>query len=185
MNTAIATLLQLTASLLMGVQHDPRISAAASQQAIQTGSQVVQLADQALANIPFPVPQNDSIWPNVKDLQNAPYLDASGHWVPFGQGVQPISSSISFGDMNGDGTDDAALVVQQTASSGVSGYVLAVMLNQGGILFNIADAPLGSVAPTIYSHAISNGTLVMDMEANGAPRSVVHYVLLGNQIDKM
>ena len=61
MNTAIATLLQLTATFLMGVQSNQNISLAAQKNAVAFGSHVVQLATQDLANVSFPVPQDSSI----------------------------------------------------------------------------------------------------------------------------
>ena len=179
MNTAIAALLQVTAMFLLGVQHNPNASLAAQQQAVSVGNQVVQMSTQALANISFPVPQNDNAAPNIKDLQNAPYLAASGKWVRLGQGVTLVSSSTSFGDLNGDGFDDAAVLVQRSLPDGSSDFALAALINQGGILFNIADAPLGT-SVQIFSHTIQSGEFVVDMQVKGRTRSVRHYDLLGN-----
>jgi hypothetical protein len=179
MSTAIAALLQITATFLLGIQRNPSASLAAQKQAVLAGSQVVQVATQDLANINFPVPQNDSIWPNVKDLENAPYLNVSGQWIRLGQGVQLISSSTSFGDLNGDGLDDAVAVVQRSLPNGSMDFALAAFINQNGILFNIADAPLGT-SVQVYSHSIQNSESAIDMKADGQTRAVRHYGLLGN-----
>jgi hypothetical protein len=179
MNTAIAALLQVTAMFLLGVQRNPSVSLAAQQQAVSVGGRVVQISTQALANISFPVPQNDGAAPTIKDLQNAPYLSASGKWVQWGRGVAPVSSSTSFGDLNGDGFDDAAILVRRSLPDGSSDFALAALVNQNGILFNVADAPLGS-SVQIYSHTIQNGELVVDMQEDGSARAVRHYDLLGN-----
>jgi hypothetical protein len=183
MNTAIAGLLQVTAALLLGVQHNPNISLAAQKQAVLVGGQVVQISTQALANINFPVPQDSSIWPNIADLQNAPYLNASGQWVQLGQGVKLVSSSTSFGDLNNDGFDDAAALVERSLPDGSSDFALAAFVYQGGILFNVADAPLGT-SVQVYDHSIQNGQLVIDMQAGGQTRAVRHYTLLGNALSE-
>ncbi len=176
---AIATLLQITATFLLGVQHNPSASFAAQQQAVLVGSRVVQLSTQDLANIGFVVPQDNSAWPNITDLQNAPYLNAEGRWVQLGQGVQLISSSTSFGDLNDDGLDDAVALVKRSLPDGSSDFALAAFLNQGGILFNIADAPLGT-GVQVYNHSIQNGESVMDLQVGSQARAMRHYDLLGN-----
>lgn len=172
MNIAsLLALLQATASLLAFVQ-SPAVMPAFSQQAVHFGSQAVQIVTQAASPITFQVPQNDSIWPNMKDLANAPYRDASGHWVRLGATAQIVQEYTSFGDLNHDGLDDAAVIVNRPSSSGTPNYFLAAMLNQGGILFNIADFPLGPNL-NISSHSITGGSILL----NGAP-----YELLGNAI---
>ena len=183
MNTAIATLLQLTATFLMGVQSNQNISLAAQKNAVAFGSHVVQLATQDLANVSFPVPQDSSIYPNIADLQNAPYKNAAGQWVPLGRGVTLVSSSTSFGDLNGDGFDDAAALVQRSLPDGSTDFALAAFIYQGGILFNVADAPLGT-SVQIYSHSIENGQLVVDMQVDGQAHSVRNYELLGNAFNQ-
>jgi hypothetical protein len=179
MNTAIAALLQITATFLLGVQRNPSVSLAVQRQAVSVGSRVVQLSTQDLASISFAVPQDNSAWPNIVDLQNAPYLNAEGQWVRLGQGVQLISSSTSFGDLNGDGLDDAAALVKRSLPDGSSDFALAAFLNQGGILFNIADAPLGNTVQ-IFNHSIQDGELIVDVQVDGQARAVRHYELLGN-----
>ena len=141
------------------------------QSTVNLGSNTVQLVTQAAAPIDFPVPQNDSIWPNAKDLLRAPYLNAPGHWSPLGSAVQLMQADTSFGDLNQDGLDDAAVIVDRP-SAGAAHYYLAAMLNQGGILFNIADYPLGS-SLTVATHTISNGVAWV----NGTG-----YRLLGNTL---
>lgn len=179
MNTVVASLLQITAAFLMGVQHNPQATLTTQEQAVLTASHVVQLSEQAIADIPFNVPQNDSNWPNIHDVDNAPYLNSQGNFVQLGQGVDLISSNISFGDINGDGVDDAVVLVRQYSPVGTPSYALAALINQGGILFNIADAPLGSTT-TIYDHQIANGVLTIDLQTATQPRETLHYTLLGN-----
>jgi hypothetical protein len=183
MIATIALLLQLTVSLLTGAQHNDQMPLAVKQRIVAVAGQTIQLSTQALAKIDFPVPRNASIWPNYSELNNAPYLDAAGNYVRLGQDVQLVGSSISFGDINNDGLDDAMVVVKKNEPNGSTGYFLAAMLNQGGILFNIADAPLGG-AVQIYSHRIQNGELAMDATIGNQSRSTIRYALLGNQLIK-
>lgn len=181
---SIATLLQLATSLLMGARANPSMPLAAQQQIVAAASQTVQLSTQALAFaqgwVTFPVPQNASRWPTAAELQVAPYLDARGGYAQLGAlgsggaSVRLDASTISFGDLNGDGYDDAMVVVQRTKFDGSTSLDLAAMLNQGGILFNIADTPLGN--NPLISHQIQNGEFVVNSSS--------HYMLLGNQLIK-
>ena len=184
MTATIALLLQLAASLLTGAKNNYHMPLAAKQQVVAMAGQTVQLSTEALAKVAFPVPQNTSIWPNYSELKNAPYLDSGDKYVQLGQTVQLLGSSVSFGDINNDGIDDAVAAVKIAAPDGSSNYFLAAMLNQGGILFNIADAPLGSNA-WIYNHRVQNGELVLDMATGNQASSTVRYVLLGNELMKL
>jgi hypothetical protein len=171
--TSLVSLLQAAASLLVLAQ-GPTATTAFMQQAVSFGSHAVQIVTQAEAPIGFSVPQNDSVWPNAKDLMNAPYIDAAGHWSQLGKTVQLIPGDTSFGDLNHDGLDDAAVIVNRPSSDGTPNYFLAAMLNQNNIMFNIADFPLGTDI-NIASHSISGGMILL---------SNTSYELLGNTIIK-
>lgn len=185
--STIATLLQLMGTLLLGVQNNPNASQAAMQQAITTGSRAVQLVVQteAMPTIGFPIPKNSTIWPNIEDLRNAPYLDSNGHYTPDGTGVSLVETDTSFGDMNLDGFDDAAVVVQTTDNAGNTSFALAAMLNQGGIMFNIGDLPLGKNVQVFSHHVVQGGSLVMDMQIDNLPRATYQYQLVGTQLMKI
>jgi hypothetical protein len=186
MNTStIALLLQTVVALLTAAHNNPALASTAQQQLVTLGSRTVQIATQALAPIPFVVTPNTDTFPTIGDLMNAPALTATGSYVPLAPGlpVKLDQSSVSFGDLNADGMDDAAGIVTQTATGGATSSALAVFLNQGGVMFNIADEPLGS-AVTVYSHHVVNGALVLDMQVAGESRGTFTYSLLGNQIVK-
>jgi len=180
MNAALFALLQVTASFLIGIEHNPQATPAMQEQAVAVASRVIQIGTQAVAEIPFTVPQNNSAWPNIEDVMNAPYRNAQGGWAQVGQGVQVISSSTSFGDLNNDGLDDAVVLVEQSSATGPSHFALAALLNQGGILFNIADVPLGTSAPDILSHSIQNGEFVLATRNVSGATTTTEYMLLGN-----
>lgn len=171
--TTLLSLLQAAAMMLTFAQTHP-LPAATSQSVVHVASNAVQLVTQAAAPIDFAVPQSNSIWPNLDELAHAPYLDAPGHWVPLGSSVQLVQEDTSFGDLNGDGIDDAAVVVDRLSASGAPNYYLAAMLNQGGILFNIADVPLGPRLD-IASHTVRGGEIFLDNNS---------YQLLGNVLLK-
>ncbi len=186
---AIATLLQLAASLLTGVRNDTHLSPAAAQQTIAVASRAIQFSAQAeaMSKINFPTVQNNGIWPNIADLYNAPYLGANGKYVPLAPaaGVSLIAEDTSFGDINGDGLDDAAAVVEMTDNNGSTTFALAAMLNQGGIMFNIADFPLGSAAQ-IYSHHIApGGDIILNGQFGTASAQTSTYELFGDQLIKL
>ncbi len=165
----------MLASILAGSQ--------ANAQTVALASRVIQLEAQVQAapEITFSIPQNTSIWPNIVDLTNAAYLNAEGGYSPMGSEISLNEATVSFGDLNGDGLDDAALIVNQTPGSGTSTYALAAMLNQGGVMFNVADAELGQNV-TVYSHKIANGAIILDMQIDNQPRATYTYRLLGNTL---
>ncbi|MDE2019204.1 MAG: hypothetical protein KGJ13_02535 [Patescibacteria group bacterium] len=167
----LMSLLQAAASLLLFAQGHA-LPASSTQAIVNFGSNAVQLVTQAAAPIDFSVPQNNGIWPNTADLVQAPYLDGQGRWSRLGSTVQLIPADTSFGDLNGDGLDDAIVVVNRPTALGTSAYYLAAMLNQGGIMFNIADYPLGQ-GFTMASHTVRDGEAFV----NGTG-----YRLLGNTL---
>ena len=168
MNTSIIALLQITAALLTGIQGNANVPSSTAQQVVTMASHVVQMSTQATAVIPFTVAKNDSPYPDYNDLVNSPYLDTDGNYVHLGTSstVKLENYYISFGDMNNDGVDDAAVVLKRFASDGSVSYALGAMLNQGGIVFNIADYSLGSTLPTINSHhVVEGGDYVLNMQS--------------------
>lgn len=176
----------MTASLLSGAHNNPAVPAATDVQLIALGSRTVQLAAQAVAPINFAVPANNSTWPNVNDLLVAPYLAANGAYVQQGSSAKLDQGSISFGDLNNDGLDDAAAIVTRPAASGATENVLAMFINQNNIMFNIADLSLGTSPVTVYSHHVASGGLfTMDMQIAGGARATSTYQLLGNRILKV
>lgn len=183
MNTAIALLLQAATSLLIGIGQNTKLPYTVREQAVITAEHAVQISTQAeaMSSIGFSVPKNTSVWPTSSDLMQAPYRSVDGSWVPLGSSVQLMAPDTSFGDINSDGTDDAAVIVKQTAKDGSSRYALAAMLNQDNILFNIVDLPLGP-AVEIYSHDIQNGQISIDMKIGDTARATYRYELLGNQL---
>jgi len=181
MNTSILALLQITTALLTGIQGNTVLPSSTARQAVGIASRVVQISTQATAVIPFSVPRDDGIYPNYIDLLHSPYLSANGTYVRLGPVVAPGGQYVAFGDLNGDGLDDATIVVKRTAADGTVAYALAAMLNQNGILFNIADYPLGDTMPVINSHRIESGTLIMNMQEGAGASATSTYWLLGNQ----
>jgi hypothetical protein len=188
MNTSIIALLQITVALLTGIQGNANVPSSTAQQVVTMASHVVQMSTQATAVIPFTVAKNDSAYPDYNDLVNSPYLDVNGKYVQLGVSstVKLENNYISFGDLNGDVVDDAAVLVKRFANDGTVSYAIAAMLNQGGILFNIADYPLGGTFPTINSHEIvQGGDFVLGTQLPGAPAVTSTYELLGDQVIKV
>jgi hypothetical protein len=139
---------------------------------VNIAGNAIQIVTQATAQIPFTVTQNNSIWPNIDGLYNAPYRDAKGNWVRLGSTVSLLAQYTSFGDLNNDGFDDAAVIVNKPAADGNPRYFLAAMLNQGGIMFDIAELPLGKKI-NINSHRVTSGQIIIDGK---------RYELWGNKI---
>lgn len=188
MSTAtIATLLQLVVSLLTGAQHSAVMTPSTTEATVAIAGRAIQLSAQAEAmpKIGFTIPPNDSNAPNMKDLMQTAYIDETGAYVPaVGADVGVVQGDTSFGDLNDDGFDDAVTVVQRTDSSGNTTFALATMLNQGSIMFNINDVPLGSTVQ-VYSHNIvQGGDFVINMSVDGAAAQTSTYYLLGDQLLK-
>jgi len=160
--TTLLSLLQAVALLLTAVQGGKIATPAIQTQAVNMAGNAVQLAAQVADPVGFTVTKNDSIWPNMKDLLNAPYRDANGKWIRLGASVQLIEGDTSFGDLNHDGLDDAAVVVKKQMADGSQNYFLAAMLNQGGILFDIADLPLGPNFEATSHKVASSGDAVLN-----------------------
>jgi hypothetical protein len=150
------------------------LAPSAAQNAVNIAENGVQLAAQAIAaqQIPFTVPQNDGVWPNIKDLGNAAYRDGNGGWARLGPSVSLLEQYTSFGDLNHDGSDDAAVILAKPAEANTTAattsannpgehYFLAAMLNQGGTMFEVAELPLGNTL-SIVSHSIASGTIIID-----------------------
>lgn len=186
--SSLATLLQVAATLLLGVQHNPSASPAMMQQAIAAANRTVQLATQATTEVPFAEPQTSGLWINIDELAQAPYLDASGKYAQLGTTVNLIEADTSFGDLNNDGHDDAAVIVQQSApsnGSGAAGYALAAVLNQNGSLFNIANMPLGPNVQIISHEIVSGGIIELKLQIGNQPPATYQYELVGNQLMKI
>ncbi len=156
---AMLVMLQSAVSLLSFAQGS-QTTPAMAQKAVDLAENAIQAVVQAKAPVNFAVKENDGIWPNVDDLLNAPYLDSNNSWVPLGRTVSLVTESISFGDINNDGLDDAAVVVNRPGTGGSANYFLAAMLNHGKILFNIADVPLGK-SVNVDSHRIVDGKILI------------------------
>src|SRR5258708_5889721 len=180
MTSTVSTLLQLATTLLLAAQQGGQLPPAVQQKMVTLAAQSIQLSTFALAPINFPVTKNDSIWPNVNDVGNAPYIGFDGKYTRLGQNLQVFDQYTSFGDINGDGLDDAAAIVKKTDAGGNASYALAALLNQGNILWNISDVPLGNTLPQVYAHSVVNGQVMLDMQAGDQPLATIYYGLLGN-----
>lgn len=186
MNTStIAALLQLVASLLTGAQHSVVMTPSTTQATVAIASRAIQLTAQveAMPKIGFAIPPNDSNAPSIKNLLQTAYIDPTGAYVPtVNSDVDVVQEDTSFGDLNADGFDDAVTVVERSDSAGNTTFALATMLNQGGMMFNINDVPLGSTVQ-VYSHNIvQGGDLVINMSINNAAAQTSTYYLLGDQL---
>ena len=114
---------------------------------------------------------NETTTPTVEQLRNLTYYDIvpepvaleDGHWIgsPFVEGsddrpvVQFVDDSARFGDMNGDGVDDAAVLLK--VESGVAG---------AGTYVAVVGAPLGQ--PSNYGSAfVGKRSEVESIEVTG------------------
>ncbi len=182
MNASISALLQITAAFLMGVQHSPTLTPALTASIISSASRVIQVSTQALAPQPaIPETPSTNIWPDITRLRSSLYLNSNEKRVVLGNGVSLLDEYTSFGDLNGDGLDEAVAVVIRTSPSGASSYALAAFVNQNGILFNIADVPFENNA-LISSHRIDSGIFEIKFKNKGGEEKTLRYKLLGNEL---
>jgi hypothetical protein len=78
-----------------------------------------------------------------------------------------LSDQVAFGDLNGDGRDEAVTLLISTAADGSSLYDLAVVTDHNGTPTNIATTAL-EPGIEVQSLSISNGTIVINLTAPGA-----------------
>jgi len=169
-------LLGVATSLLLAIQGQPNMPADVSANALRLASQSIQLSslvviyDTGKAQAP-----STNIWPSSNRLANSKYLDRSGNLVSPGGPIAVMDSYTSFGDLNGDGLDDAAVIIRE-----VDEYVLAGMVNQSGILFNVGRLPLGK-SLFMYDHRVVDGIFNLDVKLGEGVRKVFKYKLLGGK----
>jgi hypothetical protein len=184
----IPLLFSALASLLMSMQSNSHVSSATLQEAVALTNQSIQIAAQveAAPRINFPVTPNNGFQPNITDVYNSAFLDPNGNYVQLSPTAVLIPGDTSFGDLNGDGVDDAAVVVQEMDANGNWSTQLAALLNQGGVMFNIADAELAAGTSTlqIFSHNIVGGEVVLNMQVGNGPIETSTYMLVGEQLVK-
>jgi hypothetical protein len=183
MNTAIALLLQAATTILLSIGQNNSLPVATKMNAINIVEHSIQIATQAEAmnDIHFQIPKNNGIWPSALDLKQTAYRGTNGFWAPISNNLSIVGETISFGDINNDGFDDAAVVMKQINPDKSANYFLALMLNQGNILFNIANIQLGS-SVQIFGHKITNNKILYDMKIGNSAKKVYNYELLGNQV---
>jgi hypothetical protein len=176
MITLASQLLGVATSLLLAIQGQPNVSTDVSANALRLASQSIQLsALVAVYDAKNAQSASTNIWPSANRLANSKYLDRNGNLVSPGGPIAVMDSYTSFGDLNGDGLDDAAVIIRE-----VDEYVLAGMVNQSGILFNTARLPLGK-SLFMYDHRITDGVLKLDVQLGGGARKVFKYKLLGGK----
>ena len=114
----------------------------------------------------------------------APAAEGSASQVRVG-----LSNFAAFGDLNGDGVDEAAVIL--VSSGGGSGvfYDLAVVMDKNGTLTNVAVDNLGDRVQ-IKGLQIANGEIVVSLITHApedpmccpTQNTVLHYQLLGDQL---
>ena len=107
-------------------------------------------------------------------IYDQPVTLADGYYEgePFDEGgasrptVTFVDGLVAYGDLNGDGMEDAAVLLAE--SSGGSGTFISVaaVVNQDGQPVNAGTAPVGD-RPQLKSLAIQNGQIVMEIVTQG------------------
>lgn len=123
-------------------------------------SDAAALTDEALANATY---QSEYVESGEVTLTDGVYHvePAAGEVGPRVH-VELVEEWNTYGDLNGDGVDDAAVILSSnTGGSGVF-FDVAAVLNQGGEPQHVASAFLGDRV-VINSLAITDGTIVVDM----------------------
>jgi hypothetical protein len=131
-----------------------------------------------LTNGEYYVPPPDPTW-------------ATGYWyVGIWEGVwEQKGKIIAFGDLNDDGKEDAAVILDSHGGGSGHFYELAVVINQDGNPYNITTKGLGDRVK-IHSMEIKKGEVVVDMTVHGPGdplccptlRKIFRYRLSGNKL---
>jgi hypothetical protein len=95
-------------------------------------------------------------------LTNGAYQEGSGAEIF----SVSITGAIAFGDLNGDGLEDAAAILVENGGGTGQFESVVVMINQGGVLAQAGVAQLGDRVQ-INSLAIQAGRVLLDMLVQG------------------
>jgi hypothetical protein len=177
--TTTLVLLQLAISLLTRASTDVALTSVAREALVARASQAIQLAAYQASGTTAPGADGSNLSPSYDQLMRASYLTPMGTRVALGPQLRILSGQISFGDLNGDGLDDAVVAIQTKFGLDRARTFLAPMVNMGGgTLFNVsvAEIPDGS---EIFLHRIEGGAFTTDIKAPNAERRLYHYKLFG------
>jgi heat shock protein HslJ len=116
--------------------------------------------------------------------EGEPYVEGSATRL-----VVTLISPVAFGDLNGDGTDDATVILVSNPGGSGTFYDLAAVAEQDGELVNVATTSLGDRAD-IKSLVIEDGQIVLEMVTHGpddpmcCPTQIVRntYALEGGEL---
>jgi hypothetical protein len=103
-----------------------------------------------------------------------------------------LYDTIAFGDLNADGTEDAAVILQVDAGPDESFFYLAAVINQKGIPYRFSSEPLGQDL-TIHALSIEASGVVLELSSRDpdgsaavAPRRVrLTYQLVGSRLKQI
>jgi len=101
----------------------------------------------------------------IVTLNNAEYREPAAPGSAT-ETVVRMSEYVAFGDLTGNGVDDAAVILITDPGGSGTFFDLAVMINKNGAPINIASIPLGDRVQ-IKSLAIQNGEIVVNQIAHG------------------
>jgi hypothetical protein len=141
-----------------------------------------RLTLEALKNAEYMSPMD----PQVKvRLSNGVYVAPS----PAGPRITLLEETVRFGDLNGDGREDAALVLNSDTGGTGQFRTLVAVLDQGGVPVHVASASLGDRV-RITSITVQGGTITVDLVTHGPQdplccptlQKVVRYRLVGGQL---
>jgi len=93
--------------------------------------------------------------------------------------VRLLIDRVTFGDLDGDGVDDAAAIFESKRGGSGLFRELAVVLNQDGTPVNVASAYLGDRVG-ILSISIDHGVILLDMLVHGP-----YDPMLGPSVEKL
>jgi hypothetical protein len=179
MQTLVLSILQLSATLLLGAKHSTSISPALRERAIMTAHEGTAIAEYAMAQKFQPTnPRN--LAPNIEKLRAAEYVKADGTWAHLSKTFQLDERYTSFGDIDHDNLDDAATILVESTPTQTT-YSVVALANIAGPLVEVARLSLTG-APTIYDHHIIQQKLNLDMQAGNTARKIQKYTLDQNQL---
>ena len=98
--------------------------------------------------------------------------------------VEIVENKIFFGDLNGDGKEDAAVILEVRVGDLGPEYELAIVVNQSGSPYHIVSKPVGMV----NSLAIHSEEIILDetiLKEGSSLRKISKYRLVRNQLAKV
>jgi len=183
--TALGVVVHLMKNKPAPIVVQPQISSTPKPSVISNISSPSDLTSEVLENAKY----NSLFWKGKEiELKNGSYTETYPDSASVGYlgifDIQHHDEKIVFGDLNGDGNKDAAVILDSHFGGSGHFYELAIVINKNGTPFHLASENLGDRV-TINSIEINVGKIIIDMTTRESDRKIFEYELSENKLVKI